>query len=55
MHNRGALYVLGVNAIWKNSRAPCGPKGPAAGAKRLHAAEGREGERSKSVVPEAVD
>ena len=32
----------------------CGPEGPAAGAKRLHAAEGREGERSEAVVPEAT-
>ena len=33
----------------------CGPEGPAAGAKRPHAAEGREGKRSETVVPEAVD
>ena len=33
----------------------CGPEGPAAGAKRPHAAEGREGERSETVVPEAAD
>ena len=32
----------------------CGPEGPAAGAKRLQAAEGREGERSETVVPEAT-
>ena len=31
-----------------------GPKGPAAGAKRRHAAEGCEGERSESVVPEGT-
>ena len=34
---------------------PCGPKGPTAGAKRPHAAEGREGERCEAVVPEATD
>ena len=33
----------------------CGPEGPAVGAKRLHAAEGGEGERSETAVPEAVD
>ena len=33
----------------------CGPEGPAAGAKRLHRAEGREGERSETVVPDAAD
>ena len=33
----------------------CRPEGPAAGAKRLHSAEGREGERSETVVPEAAD
>ena len=32
----------------------CGPEGPAAGAKRTHAAEGREGERSETVVPEEL-
>ena len=31
-----------------------GPEGPAAGAKRPHAAEGREGERSETVVTEAT-
>ena len=33
----------------------CEPERPAAGAKRPHAAEGREGERSETVVPEATD
>ena len=33
----------------------CGPEGPAVGAKRLHAAEGCEGERSEAVVPETTD
>ena len=33
----------------------CGPEGLAAGAKRSHAAEGREGERSEGIVPEATD
>ena len=33
----------------------CRPKGPTAGAKRPDAAEGREGERSETVVPEATD
>ena len=33
----------------------CGPEGPAADAKRPHAAEGRDGERSETVVPEATD
>ena len=33
----------------------CGPEGPAAGAKRPHVAEGREGERSETAVPEAND
>ena len=33
----------------------CGPEGPAVGAKRPHAAEGCEGERSETVVPEATD
>ena len=33
----------------------CGPEGPAAGAKHPHAAEGREGERSETLVPEATD
>ena len=32
----------------------CAPKRPAAGAKRPHAAEGREGEHSETVVPEAT-
>ena len=32
----------------------CGPGGLAAGAKRPHAAEGREGEHSEAVVPEAT-
>ena len=36
-------------------RLPCGPEGPAVGAKCLHAAEEREGERSETVVPEATD
>ena len=31
------------------------PEGPAAGAKRPHAGEGRQGERSETVVPEATD
>ena len=34
---------------------PFGPEGPAAGAKRPHVAEGREGERSETVIPEATD
>ena len=29
----------------------CGPKGPVAGAKRPHVAEGHESERSETVVP----
>ena len=33
----------------------CRPEGPAAGAKRPHAAEGHEGERSETIVPEATD
>ena len=33
----------------------CGPEGPAAGAKRPHAAEGRAGARSETIVPEATD
>ena len=33
----------------------CGPEGPAAGAKRPHAAQGSEGERSETVVLEAAD
>ena len=33
----------------------CGPEGLAAVTKRLHAAEGREGERSEAVVPETTD
>ena len=32
----------------------CEPEGPAAGAKRLYMAEGREGERSETAVPEAT-
>ena len=32
----------------------CGPERPAGGPKGLHAAEGREGERSETVVPEAT-
>ena len=33
----------------------CGPEGPGAGAKRTHAAEGREGEHSETVVLETTD
>ena len=33
----------------------CGPTGSVAGAKRPRVAEGREGERSETVVPEAID
>ena len=32
----------------------CGPQGPAAGARRPHGAEGREGERSEAFVFEAI-
>ena len=32
-----------------------GPEGAAAGPKRPHAAEGRQGERSETVVAEATD
>ena len=33
----------------------CAPEGPAAGAKRPHVAEGCEGERSETIVPETTD
>ena len=33
----------------------CRPEGPAADAKRPHAAKGRKSERSETVVPEATD
>ena len=41
--------------MWLTDIDRCGPDGPTADAKRLHAAEGCEGERSEIVIPEATD
>ena len=49
--------VPNQEGVQKESKGspPCGPEVHAAGAKRLHAAEGHEGERSETVVPETTD